>query len=193
MALRRSRSSPSRGPLSSMRVSKPDLLFSSVLVNVALPLRSSASFASRLEMVFDRSDSPVAALRTCGGEFSKVSEMVSKLSASRRVSMSSTVPLRSWNACVTSYGEVVRVSGMRLPGSWRPEPSGSRARYLSPRTVLMAMAAVVRSPSQASSTSKVTFTLAPSSATPVTLPTLTPAMRTSSPSPSPAASEKSAL
>ncbi|CAM5339250.1 hypothetical protein SVIOM342S_02336 [Streptomyces violaceorubidus] len=75
----------------------------------------------------------------------------------------------------------MRASGMRLPGSWRPEPSGSSARYLSPRTVLMAMAAVVRSPSQASSTSKVTLTLAPSSATPVTRPTLTPAQRLAEP------------
>lgn len=55
------------------------------------------------------------------------------------------------------------------------------------------MAAVLRSPIQASSTSKDTFTLAPSSATPVTRPTFTPAMRTSSPSSRPAASVKSAL
>lgn len=102
MAVRRSRSSPSSGPPSSMRVSKLDLLFSSVLVNRALPFRSSESFASRFEIDLDRSDRPVAALRTCGGESLKVSEMVSKLSASRPVSMSSTVPLRSWKAWVTS-------------------------------------------------------------------------------------------
>lgn len=57
----------------------------------------------------------------------------------------------------------------------------------------MAMAAVERSPTQASPTSNVTLTLAPSRETSVTLPTLTPAMRTSSPVSSPAASEKSAL
>lgn len=85
------------------------------------------------------------------------------------------------------------MDGMRLPGSCGREPSGSTARYLSPRTVLTAMAAVLRSPIQASSTSKDTFTLAPSSATPVTWPTFTPAMRTSSPSSRPAASVKSAL
>ncbi|CAM5719071.1 hypothetical protein SALBM217S_01027 [Streptomyces griseoloalbus] len=82
---------------------------------------------------------------------------------------------------------------MRLPGSCGRDPSGSTARYLSPSTVLTAMAAVVRSPIQASSTVKETFTSGPSSATPVTLPTLTPAMRTSSPSSRPAASVKSAL
>lgn len=97
------------------------------------------------------------------GESANVSEIVSKLAANCFVSMSSMVPPRSWNACVTSYGDVVRDSGIRAPGLWRAPPSGSRATYLSPSSVLMAMAAVVRSPIQASFTAKVTFTFAPSS------------------------------
>lgn len=102
MAARRLFSSPSREPPSSMRVSKLDFLFSSVLLKRALPWRSRESSASRLETERDRSERPVAALLTWGGESLKVSEMVSKLSASRRVSMASTVPLRSWKAWVTS-------------------------------------------------------------------------------------------
>ena len=57
----------------------------------------------------------------------------------------------------------------------------------------MAMPTVVELPIQASLTLKSTFTLAPSSETPVTSPTFTPAMRTSSPSSRPADSVKSAL
>ncbi|SCD68448.1 hypothetical protein GA0115246_1045710 [Streptomyces sp. SolWspMP-sol7th] len=58
----------------------------------------------------------------------------------------------------------------------------------------MAMAAVVRSPIHvcAPRTRKATFTRSPSRPTEVTSPTLTPAIRTSSPSSSPAASLKSA-
>lgn len=102
MASRRFWSSPSREPPSSMRVSKLDFLVSRVLVNFLLFARSRASSVSRLETDLESSERPVAALRTCGGEFLKVSEIVSKLSASRAVSMASTVPPRSWKAWVTS-------------------------------------------------------------------------------------------
>ncbi len=50
----------------------------------------------------------------------------------------------------------------------------------------MAMPTVEESPIHASFTRKSTRTLGPSSETPVTSPTLTPAMRTSSPSSRPA-------
>ena len=57
----------------------------------------------------------------------------------------------------------------------------------------MSIAAVVRSPSHAFLTSNVTATLLPSSETPVTEPTLTPAILTSFPGCSPAASANRAV
>ncbi len=54
----------------------------------------------------------------------------------------------------------------------------------------MSIAAVVRSPTQAPFTRNVTATLSPSRDTPVTWPTVTPAIRTSLPGCSPAASAK---
>ena len=47
------------------------------------------------------------------------------------------MPPSSLNACVTSYGEVVRLTGMRRDGFCRAVPSGSTARYFSPSSVLI--------------------------------------------------------
>lgn len=175
------------------RASKLLFLSERVLVSCLLPLSSLASSASRCETVRDSAERPVAAFFTSGGESLKVSEIVSKLFASCLVSRSPMVSLRPLNAWVTSYGDVVRLSGIRSDGFCGRVPTGSSARYLSPSSVLMAMAAVLESPTQAPLTLKDTFTLAPSSETAFTWPTLTPAIRTSSPGLIPADSVKSAV
>ena len=99
-------------------------------------------------------------------------------------------PLNAW---VTSYGEVVRDSGIGVAGSCGWVPSGSSARNLSPSRVLILMAALVSLPTQVPFTLKLTATLLPASETPVTWPTVTPATRTSLPACSPAASAKYAV
>ena len=105
--------------------------------------------------------------------------------------------LTSWpsplNAWVTSYGEVVRASGIGVAGFCGWVPEGSSARNLSPSRVLILMAAVVWLPTQAPFTLKVTATLLPASEMPVTWPTTTPATRTSLPGCSPASSAKYAV
>ena len=98
-----------------------------------------------------------------------------------------------WNAAVTSSGEVVRVAGIVAAGFCVPVPSGSSARYLSPSRVLIWMLTVLALPTQASLTRNETLTRFPSSATPVTLPTVTPATRTSLPGLSPASSVNRAV
>lgn len=185
--------SPSSRLPSFSRASKLLFFAESVLVSCLLPLSSLASSASRSETVLDSAERPVAAFRTSGGESLNVSEIVSKLLASCLVSRSPMVSLSPLNAWVTSYGDVVRLSGIRAAGFCAPAPTGSSARYLSPSRVLMAMATVLESPTQAPLTLKDTFTLAPSSATAFTWPTRTPAIRTSSPGLSPADSVKSAV
>lgn len=154
---------------------------------------SRASSASRDETVFDSAEMPSRALRTLGAVPANVVEIASRLAASVAESTCPTVPARSSNASVTSYGDVVRASGMRRPGSCRCAPSGSTARNLSPSSVLIAIVTVLASPTQVSRTRKPTVTFAPSSRTLVTSPTFTPATRTSFPDRSPAASLKSAL
>lgn len=162
MASRRALISPSSRFPSSRRVSKLLFFPARVFVRRLLPWSRVASWASRWETVRERAESPSAALRTWGGESLKVAEMVSKLLASCSVSISPMVSPSPSNAWVTSYGEVVRLAVMREPGSWGALPSGSTARYFSPRRVLMAMPTVEALPIQASSTLKSTFTRGPS-------------------------------
>jgi hypothetical protein len=87
----------------------------------------------------------------------------------------------------------VRSRGMPVPGFSAFSPCGSSDRYFCPSSVLILIAALVRSPSQASLTLNDTFTDAPSSSMSLTLPTLTPAIRTSLSFCSPDASLNSAL
>ena len=132
--------------------------------------------------------------RTSSGESSKVAERVSSAFANCSVSTLSLVVVRSLKAWTTSYAGVVRSSGISLPGRSCPDPFGCRARYFAPRIVLIRMAAPVLVPNFGSPLIlKVTFTWSPSRSTSSTLPTLTPAMRTSSPGLSPPASENAAL
>ena len=87
----------------------------------------------------------------------------------------------------------MRLIGIGLDGSCAAAPSGSTARYFAPSSVLIMMDAVLASPIQVCLTRKVTFTWPRASETPVTLPTSTPATRTSLPGTSPADSVKSAV
>ncbi len=87
----------------------------------------------------------------------------------------------------------MRDSGIGWPGSCGLVPSGSSARNLSPSRVLILIAALVWLPTQVPFTLKLTATLFPASATPVTWPTVTPATRTSLPAASPASSAKYAV
>ena len=57
-----------------------------------------------------------------------------------------TVLARPDSAAVTSYGETVRVVGMSWDGFWAAVPSGSTARYFSPSSVRIRIAAVLVSP-----------------------------------------------
>src|SRR4051794_29646836 len=81
-----------------------------------------------------------------------------------------------------SNGALVRESGIVALASCSEDPTESTDRYFAPSKVLILIATVLRSPMNAFLTLKVTFTLSsPVSATVSTLPTFTPAMRTSSP------------
>ena len=94
----------------------------------------------------------------------------------------------------TSYGELVRSTGISLPVSSWPAPAGSSARYIAPSSVLTRIEAPVSVPnSESVLTRKVTFTWSPSSSIVSTLPTRTPAMRTGSLGLSPPASENAAV
>ena len=118
--------------------------------------------------------------------------MVSDL-ASWSVSICSEVSARPANASTTSYGELVRSTGISAPSSIWPDPAGCSARNMAPSRVFTLIAAAVSAPKSASpSTRKVTFTWSPSSSTFSTLPTRTPAIRTSSLGLSPPASLKAA-
>ena len=101
-------------------------------------------------------------------------------------------------ACITSNGDAVRDNGIRPPAGRRPTPAGARARYFWPSTVLIRMVAPVSGPSRTASSmrkSTRTYVVVPSRAsdTSVTLPTLTPATRTSLPAARPLASRKAAV
>ncbi len=161
-----------------------------VPVRAALADSSWASWASRLEIVCDSADRPVTAERTEGGVSLKVSEIAWKLAASCLLSTESRVCPSPSSAWETSKGELVRLLGMVREGFWAASPSGSTARYLAPSRVRMSMAAVLALPTQAPRTRNPTFTCAPSRATEVTWPTLTPATLTSSPASSPEDSVK---
>ena len=109
------------------------------------------------------------------------------------MSIRSEVWARPENACTTSYGEVVREVGISLPFGSCPEPAGSRERYIAPSRVFTLIAARVSVPKSAPlSMRKATLTWSPSRDTESTLPTRTPAMRTSSFALRPPASLKSA-
>jgi len=87
-------------------------------------------------------------------------------------------------------GLLVRATGISLCSV--PSPSGDSAMYLRPSAVLIRISARVSRPSLAPLTRIRTSTWSPTSSMPVTLPTLTPATRTSSIFCRPAASVKSA-
>ncbi len=88
---------------------------------------------------------------------------------------------------------MVRCSGIGSDGESSAPPCGSSARYFWPSSVLIRMAAVVWSPSHASPTRKLTSTWSSSISTSETVPTFTPAMRTSLSGRSPAASVNCAV
>ena len=69
---------------------------------------------------------------------------------------------------------------MGVPGSCAFVPDESMARYLAPSSVLIVICRVLSLPMKAFFTLKTTFTLSPSSVVEETVPTFTPAMRTSS-------------
>jgi hypothetical protein len=97
------------------------------------------------------------------------------------VSMRSTVVASPWKAGMTSKGGAVREVGMAVAGESLPLPSGSSARYSAPTTVLIRIDAFVSSPSRTPFlTRNLTTTWSLSSPTLVTVPTFTPATRTSS-------------
>ena len=106
--------------------------------------------------------------------------------------MSPAVSERPASAETTSIGVVVRLIGIVVPASCVASPCGSSAMYSWPSRVLILIAAVVWLPTQASLTSNWIRTFVPCSAIESTVPTFTPAMRTSSPLRSPPASVKSA-
>ena len=107
--------------------------------------------------------------------------MVSMESASLSVSILSARSASPEKACTTSYADFVRETGIVEPFASWPEPSGFRARNIAPSRVLTLISAPVWVPNfEGVSTLNVTSTLLPSRSTPVTLPTRTPAMRTSS-------------
>ena len=139
-------------------------------------------------------ETPSRAAWNSSGVLRVSSASVVRDSASWSVSIRSEVSASPEKASTTSYGELVRVTGISSPsGSW-PEPAGARLRYIAPSRVLTLMSARVSLPKSAfSSTRKVTFTWSPSSSTFSTLPTRTPATRTSSLALSPPASVKAAL
>ncbi len=113
--------------------------------------------------------------------------------ASWSVSIRSEVSARPENASTTSYGDWVRSTGISLSSSICPEPAGSSERYMAPSSVLILMAAAVSEPNSSPlSTRKATRTWSPASSTDSTLPTRTPAIRTSSSALSPPDSLKEA-
>ncbi len=155
--------------------------------------RSSFSCSSRAAMFCDRSDIPRSAAWNSSGVLRIRPDSVSRLSASWSVSIRSEVSASPLNASTTSYGAAVRSTGITAPSSSCPSPAGSRARNIAPRRVLTLIAAPVVDPKSTSfSTVNSTFTWSPSSPTDCTLPTRTPATRTSSLALSPPASVKAA-
>ena len=71
-------------------------------------------------------------------------------SASWSVSIWSAVSARPENASTTSYGELVRSTGISLSASSWPEPAGSSARYIAPSSVLTRIEAPVSVPNSES-------------------------------------------
>lgn len=160
-----------------------------------LPVASRSFFNSwsRLATVSDRRLMPSSEARMSSGVSEKASDKVWKPVASCSESISPRVVAADENASITSYGATVRSSGIRSSGSSTSVPRGSSARYFCPRIVLIWMEAAVSFPTQASWTLNDTITRSPSRSTPVTLPTFTPAIRTSLVGLRPAASLNSAL
>ncbi len=144
-------------------------------------------------MFVDSRETPSRAVRNSSGVLRVRSASVVRAAASWSVSIRSEVSASPEKAFTTSYGELVRSTGISAPsGSW-PEPAGSRARNIAPSRVFTLMSARVSLPKAAgSSTRKVTLTWSPSSSTFSTLPTRTPATRTSSLALRPPASLKAA-
>ncbi|ALE79132.1 hypothetical protein WY02_12570 [Pseudonocardia sp. AL041005-10] len=88
---------------------------------------------------------------------------------------------------------MVRSRPIGSSGFCSPSPRGSRARNLEPSSVAISIDAVVRLPTQASSTVNSTFTWSPSRETFCTRPASTPATVTRSLACRPAASGNSAV
>ncbi len=144
-------------------------------------------------MFDDSAETPSRASRNSSGVLRVRSASVVSDVASWSVSIRSDVSASPENASTTSYGELVRSTGISAPSSSWPAPAGSRERYMAPSSVLTLIAACVSSPnSESVSTRKVTLTWSPSSSTVSTLPTRTPAIRTSSLALSPPDSENAA-
>ena len=145
--------------------------------------------------MFDESrETPDSAALNSSGVLRVRSDRVVSEWASWSVSISSTVSARPENALTTSYGELVRSTGISLSGSSWPLPAGSSARYMAPSSVLTRIEAPVSVPnSESVLTRKDTFTWSPSSSIDSTLPTRTPAIRTGSFALSPPASENAAV
>lgn len=137
--------------------------------------------SSRAAMFDESAETPRRAPRNSSGVLRVRSARVVSDFARRSVSIRSEVCASPENASTTSYGELVRSTGISDPSASWPSPAGSSERYIAPSSVLTLMAARVSSPNaEGVSTRKVTFTWSPSSATLSTLPTRTPAIRTSS-------------
>lgn len=181
-------------------------MFPSVTSVVMLPLRSARtadtdavwssswrSSASREEIVCDSRPSPSIAERSSGGVSAKVSATVVSDSATRFTSRSAVLRVTVSSSSWTSYGDDVRSSGITEPSASRPVPAGRTSRNLAPSTVAVLIDAPVASPRVLpSNTVKSARTARPASSTSSTLPTTTPASRTSSPDFRPAASLNSA-
>ena len=101
---------------------------------------------SRAAMLRDRSERPPSADRNSSGVFWVSSPRVFSERASRSVSIDSERSARPLNASTTSYGDVVRCTGISAPFFSWPRPAGSRPRYIAPSSVLTLIAAAVSRP-----------------------------------------------
>ena len=171
-------------------------LLRSAMVPVTLLAEASSrlSSPSREAMVLDSRLSPSRAALTSGGlSLNSVASVVERLRELVGVD-----PLggrgqvgEGVDDVVGRHGPVERDLGVLLELSG---PPGSRARYLAPSRVFIRMLAPVAVPKAAGSvTLKSTITRLPARSTLSTLPTFTPAMRTSSPLIRPPASLNAAL
>ena len=108
-------------------------------------LQQVLSWSSRLATFAESGESPAASLEGRRGVLGGVGEGVDRLRQLRR-SIRSARSARPEKACTTSYGEVVRETGIvESSFSW-PTPLGSSARYIEPSRVATLIAAPVSVP-----------------------------------------------